>query len=128
MSDFLTNKKHNECIVNWLYKLAKADGNYTVDEEQLIKGFQTSLDVELSDNTDIIEELTEEEILFTLRELYRLAICDGDFSVEEKSIVDDFCQKYSVKSEVIEITKNWFEELKKAEENYQNKINEYYSL
>ena len=129
MNNFLSDKEHCQCILNWFLKLAHADNRFTAEEEQLIKGFASTLNISNIEYKDVLhEDLSREEVLFTLREMYRLSIADGVLSNEEQDILNSFISEYSVSSEIIEATKQWFEAIQRCEQEYRNAIQKALSL
>jgi hypothetical protein len=129
MSEFLSNQEHRQSILNWLLKLAYADNRLTAEEEQLIKGFAATLNISNIEYKDVSNiDLSCEEVLFTLREMYRLSIADGVLSKEEQEILNTFVSTYTVSSEIVEATKKWFEAIRSCEQEYRNAIQKALSL
>jgi hypothetical protein len=129
MDDFLSIPEHCQCILDWLLKLAHADNRFTSEEEQLIKGLATTLNISSIEYKNVLrEELSREEVLFTLREMYRLSIADGVLSNEEQDVLNSFVSEYNISSEILEATKQWFEAIQRCEQDYRNAIQKVLSL
>lgn len=124
-NEFLTDKEHCQCVLNWLLGLAYVDGTFSSEEQQLVKGFAATLNIEYAEKKNCKEELSRAEIVFTLREMYRLALSDGEFSDCEQDVLNEFISKYEVPAEVVSATKNWLDSLSEIEKKYKSVATNY---
>ncbi len=124
-NEFLTDKEHCQCVLNWLLGLAYVDGTFSSEEQQLVKGFAATLNIEYAEKKNCKEELSRAEIVFTLREMYRLALSDGEFSDCEQDVLNEFISKYEVPAEVVSATKNWLDSLFEIEKKYKSVVTNY---
>lgn len=114
--------------MNWFLKLVNVDGKISEKEKQLIKGFAATLNIHNIEIKDCKDELSYTEIVFTLREMYRLALCDNDFHVKEQSLLNAFCSKYNIPEEVVLATKKWIESLTEIENQFRESVSGYLAI
>mgnify|MGYP001284339582 FL=1 len=133
---FLTNKKVLEPTLNvekvnldleileLLIEIARIDGKLTLDEIALIKSFiikspildanliqdyikNTAEKISLSENINLINSnLTKEEILEIIFELFQLSFIDEDIHLEEERLIYKIADLLRVKRNEITMIKN----------------------
>ena len=133
---FLTNKKVLEPTLNvekvnldleileLLIEIARIDGKLTLDEIALIKSFivkspildanliqdyikNTAEKISLSENINLINSnLTKEEVLEIIFELFQLSFIDEDIHLEEERLIYKIADLLKVKRHEITMIKN----------------------
>ena len=128
MNDFLEKEEHCQCILNWFLKLVYVDGKFSEKERQLIKGFAATLNIQNIEIKECKDELSYTEIVFTLREMYRLALCDNDFHIKEQDLLNTFCSRYKIPENVVMATKKWVESLIEIENQFRESVSDYLEM
>ena len=82
-NEFLTVKEHCQCVLNWLLRLAYVDGTFSSEEQQLVKGFAATLNIEYAEKKEALELYTVEELM-ERAEKSRQQITDGQFKPNEE--------------------------------------------
>lgn len=111
-------------ILELLIEIARIDGEMTIDEIALIKSFviksfdldmnllqsyidDTEAKTSLSENISIIKSnLTKEEILEVIYELFQLSLIDEDIHIEEERLIYKIADLLGVKRHEITKIKN----------------------
>ena len=66
--------------------------------------------------------------MFTLREMYRLALCDNDFHIKEQDLLNAFCTKYNIPEDVVMATKKWIDSLIEIENQFRESVSDYLTM
>lgn len=97
-----------QVFINWLFEIIEADGQVTDDEIRSIKsvGYEFGMN-DVIKTQELNANYTDNEKIFILRELYRVAISDLDFPDCEKKVILMFCDRFHINNSISRLVEYW---------------------
>ncbi len=121
----IVSSKKKKYFLQWLYKVAEADGVIRPEEKEMLQIISRGLNVSREEESgDEYQELSREETIFFLREMYRIAIADMDLDTAEEKVIEEFCIIYSIGPELKEAVRKWALSLLTAEKKFSSFLEE----
>ena len=117
----MNTKEKKQFYLQCLNDVVISDSVIEKSELEIINLLVKALEEEIPKEKVNIK-LNDNEKYFILREMYRLAIIDGDFHEKENTVILKFIKDYSVDDDVHNVTKDWALGTLEIEKKYKNFI------